>query len=148
MGEIVDRARHLRAYIEKAAQSGLTDQEALQAQELYPAWDKLIGVTVKDEDGEFRFIHDNKLCKLIAARPHTFQKDWVPGVGTESLYVFIDEDHAGTLDAPIHYDGNMVLSSGRYYTQGTVVYLCIRDTGNPVYQPLSELVGLYVEVVE
>ena len=25
------------------------------------------------------------------------------------------------------------------------IYRCIRDTGNPVYNALSELVGLYVE---
>ena len=32
-------------------------------------------------------------------------------------------------------------------TQGGVTYLCGRDTGNPVYAALSELVGQYVEVV-
>ena len=28
-----------------------------------------------------------------------------------------------------------------------VTYLCNRDTVNPVYNPLSELVGIYVEIV-
>lgn len=28
-----------------------------------------------------------------------------------------------------------------------VTYLCIRDTGSPVYHPLRELVGLYVKMV-
>ena len=45
------------------------------------------------------------------------------------------------------YDGNMALESGKYYTQSGMTYLCSRDTVNPVYNALSELVGLYVEVV-
>lgn len=33
------------------------------------------------------------------------------------------------------------------YSQDGVTYLCSRDTVNPVYNPLSELVGLYVKEV-
>lgn len=72
---------------------------------------------------------------------------WVPGVGTESLYTRIDETHDGTKYDPIPYSGNMALEAGKCYWQGGVTYLCNRDTGNPVYHALSELVGLYVEVV-
>ena len=42
----------------------------------------------------------------------------------------------------------MALEAGLYYTQGGVVYLCNRDTGQPVYNALDELVGIYVEVAE
>ena len=42
----------------------------------------------------------------------------------------------------------MALVNGLYYTPGGVLYLCNRDTVNPVYHALSELVGLYVEVAE
>ena len=48
---------------------------------------------------------------------------------------------------PIPYDGNMALEAGKYYIQDYVIYLCNRDTVNPVYNPLAELVGLYVETV-
>lgn len=58
------------------------------------------------------------------------------------------EEYAGTKHYPIPYDGNMALESGKYYIQDDVVYLCNRDTGQPVYNALSELVGLYVEVTE
>ena len=44
------------------------------------------------------------------------------------------------------YDGNMALESGKYYMQDYVIYRCTRDTINPVYHALAELVGLYVEV--
>ena len=33
------------------------------------------------------------------------------------------------------------------YIQDVVTYLCSRDTVNPVYNPLRELVGIYVEEV-
>ena len=69
-------------------------------------------------------------------------------MGTESLYTRIDEQHDGTKYDPIPYDGNMALVNGLYYTQGGVLYLCNRDTVNPVYHALSELVGQYVEVAE
>ena len=41
----------------------------------------------------------------------------------------------------------MALESGKYYIQGGMTYLCSRDTINPVYNALSELVGIYVEVI-
>lgn len=36
------------------------------------------------------------------------------------------------------------LEAGKYYSQSGKTYLCNRDTGNPVYNALAELVGLYV----
>ena len=121
------------------------DNTALRMVEFYPEWNDLIGQTV-DKAG-FRFTYGGKLYKTIPAN-HTFQSNWVPGVGTESLYTRIDETHDGSLYDPIPYDGNMALESGKYYIQDDVVYLCNRDTGQPVYNALSELVGLYVEVAE
>ena len=76
----------------------------------------------------------------------TIQEHYPPGTGTESLYTRIDEQHEGTLYDPIPYNGNMALQSGKYYTQNNILYLCNRDTGQPVYNALAELVGLYVEV--
>lgn len=48
---------------------------------------------------------------------------------------------------PTPYDGNMELFAGLYYVQNGVTYLCNRSTGQPVYNTLAELVGLYVETV-
>lgn len=121
------------------------DQTAVRMTEFYPEWKDLIGKTV-DKSG-YKFQHNGKLYKTIPAT-HTFQSDWVPGVGTESIYTRIDEEHAGTLADPIPYDGNMALTAGLYYTQAGVTYLCTRDTGIAVYNALSELVGLYVEEMQ
>lgn len=66
--------------------------------------------------------------------------------GTESLYTEVTESHAGTKEDPIPYGNNMELEEGKYYSQDGVTYICTRDTGIPVYNPLADLVGIYVEV--
>lgn len=118
------------------------DGTALRMREFYPQWEDLTGQTV--EEAGFKFQYGGKLYKTIPAK-HTFAAEWVPGVGTESLYTRIDETHAGTIADPIPYEGNMALVKGLYYLQDYNIYLCTADTVNPVYQPLSELVGIYVE---
>ena len=128
-----------RAAIERGAQS-LNDATAVTVKKLYPAY--AVGKAYAAGD---KVIYDGELYRVLTA--HTSQESWTPGVGTESLYVRIDEQHDGTKYDPIPYNGNMALENGKYYSQGGVRYKCIRDTGNPVYNALSELVGLYVEAV-
>jgi len=41
----------------------------------------------------------------------------------------------------------MEIFNGKYYTQDEVLYRCMRDSGQALTHNLSELVGLYVEVV-
>lgn len=114
------------------------DATAYRMKEFYPAYE--VGKTYAAGD---KFIHGGELYRALQA--HMSQESWTPGVGTESLYVRIDETHDGTKYDPIPYNGNMALESGKYYTQGGVTYLCNRDTGIAVYQPLADLVGVYVE---
>lgn len=117
------------------------DQTALRMIAFYPDWETDKAYTAGD-----KLVSGGKLWKVLQA--HTSQSTWIPGAtGTESLYARIDEAHEGTKYDPIPYEGNMALENGKYYTQGGVLYHCTRDTGNPVYNALSELVGLYVEVV-
>ena len=114
----------------------------------YPAWETDTKYTkANGKPVGYKVKHDGKLWKL--RQEHTSQNGWEPGAtGTESLWEEICETHDGTKYDPIPYDGNMALVNGLYYTQYGVLYLCNRDTGNPVYHALSELVGLYVEVAE
>lgn len=125
----------------------LDDAEAVTVKGLYPAWEDLCKESVTVEKPGYRFRYGDDLYKTVQPK-YTFVSHHVPGGGTESLFTRIDETHAGTAEDPIPYNGNMVLENGKYYVQGGVVYLCTRDTGNPVYNPLSELVGLYVEIYE
>lgn len=90
--------------------------------------------------------------KLYAARQtHTITRVYAPSLDTAALWVEVTEDYVdgketGTLENPIAYTGNMILEVGKYYEQNEIVYLCTRDSGNPVYHDLQYLVGLYVEV--
>ena len=120
------------------------DQTAFRMREFYPAWSDIIGQTA--EKAGYKFTYNGDLYKTIPAN-HTFAAQWVPGDGTESLYTRIDETHDGSRYDPIPYEGNMALVSGKYYSQDGKVYMCNRDTVNPVYNTLAELVGIYVEMV-
>ena len=132
------KVKQLRQLIEQLAVT-LDDETALTGVELFPMW--AIGMVYAADD---RVQHGGKLYKCVQA--HTSQEDWTPE-NTPALWTEVCEAHTGTKDDPIPYSGNMALESGKYYTQSGVTYLCSRDTVNPVYNALSELVGLYVEVV-
>ena len=80
---------------------------------------------------------------------HTITTAFPPSIATASLWmeVIAEESEMGSLENPIPYEGNMALEEGKYYEQSGVVYLCVRDTGVPVYNALKDLVGIYVEAV-
>ena len=121
----------------------IDDQTSVRMLDYYPTFEEVVGQTV--EQG-FKFTYKGKLFKVTQASL-TISDVYPPETGTESLYSRIDEVHDGDIYDPIPYDGNMALENGKYYTQDGVTYLCNRDTGSPVHNALSELVGLYVEVV-
>lgn len=115
------------------------DNTALRMMEFYPEWAENTAYAVG-----YKAQRNGKLWRVLQA--HTSQATWEPE-NAPSLWEQINETHAGTLDDPIPYDGNMALESGKYYFQDNAIYLCNRDTVNPVYNPLAELVGIYVEEV-
>lgn len=141
-----EKALKVKPYLHKASQT-LEGSEALVVKDIYPIWADLVEMGSVAAEPGFKFTHNGDLYKCVNANP-TFQWDWVPGIGTESLYTRIDEEHAGTLEDPIPYAGNMELTKDLYYSQDGKVYICTRDTGTPVYHALADLVGLYVEVAE
>ena len=116
------------------------DNTALRMLEFYPEW-----ASGTDCTAGYKVQRNGKLWRCIQA--HTAQAGWEPE-NAASLWTEICETHAGTLEDPIPYSGNMALESGKYYSQDSKIYRCTRDTGNPVYNALSELVGLYVEEVQ
>lgn len=122
----------------------LTAEEALSKKSFFPAWENIIGTEV---NVGFRFRYGGVLYEVI--QQHTLQEDWNPGARTESLYKVVQIEHAGTVDDPILWVHNMVLESGKYYTDKDVVYLCIRDSGIGMAYDLMDLIsGGYVQVVE
>jgi hypothetical protein len=115
------------------------DNTSLRMVGFYPEW-----TTNTTYGVGFKVQHNGKLWRVVQA--HTAQDGWQPE-NAPALWEQINETHTGELTDPIPYEGNMVLENGKYYMQNHVIYLCIRNTVNPVYNALVDLVGLYVEEV-
>ena len=116
------------------------DNTALRMLTFYPEW-----ASDTDYTAGYKVQRGGKLWRCIQA--HTSQAGWEPE-NAASLWTEVCETHAGTLEGPMPYNGNMALESGKYYSQNSKIYRGTRDTVNPVYNALSELVGLYVEEVQ
>lgn len=115
------------------------DNTALRMRSFYPEWAENTAYTVG-----YKVLRGGKLWRCLAA--HGSIATWEPE-NAPSLWETINETHNGTMEDPIPYDGNMSLESGKHYIQNDAIYRCIRDTVNPVYNALADLVGLYVEIV-
>lgn len=115
------------------------DNTALRMLVFYPAWE-----ADTDYTAGHKVQRGGRLWRAL--QTHTAQTGWEPENAT-SLWEQICETHSGTADDPIPYEGNMALEEGLHYVQDYVIYRCTRDTGSPVYNPLRELAGLYVEAV-
>ena len=107
----IERARALRPYIEKAAIS-LTDEDALQAVELFPQWVVEHAYVV----GE-RLQYNGVLYRVVQA--HTSQADWTPDI-TPALFVVVSLDEwpefvqpTGAHDA--YNKGDKVTFEGKHY---------------------------------
>ncbi len=122
------------------------DSTSLRMKGYYPTFEELCEKTYVAKNIGFKFTYDGELWKTRQAN-YTFVSHYPPGTGTESLFERVDEVHDGSKYDPIPYDGNMELFSGKHYSEEGVLFFCFRDSGQPVYARLAELVGLYVEEV-
>ena len=132
----------------------LSAAEALERKMHYPEWGGAGAPFGKAVDKGFRLRHRMSVAEdytlYEAIQPHTLSEQWIPGVGTESLYKVVQEEHKGTKDDPIPWQQNMALELKKYYIESGVTYLCIRDSGGMgLSYALSDLVSAgYVEVAE
>ena len=106
-----ERARALRPYIEKAVVS-LTDEDALQAVELFPQW-----VTGRAYAVDERLQYNGVLYRVVQA--HTSQADWTPDK-TPALFVVVSLDEwpefvqpTGAHDA--YKKGDKITFEGKHY---------------------------------
>lgn len=121
-----EHAYKLREMIVKASIS-LSDEDALEAIELYPAWKTGTAYAVDE-----RIRYDNTLYRCVQA--HTSQADWTPDIAV-SLYAAVPEpgeipvwkQPTGAQNA--YQTGDKVW----YPEKDTTVY--ISDVDNNVWQP-------------
>ncbi len=135
---IRSKLEKLRQLIIKASAS-LSDTDALQGVELFDEW-------LPDTDYERgdRRRYDGVLYK--ARQAHTSQEIYPPNIVPALWEVVAPEGKGDTPDNPIEYDQSMVLEEGKFYIENDVVYVCIRDSGVPLYTALANVIGNYVEV--
>lgn len=118
----------------------MTIEESLELADYFPKW----------KEGEpmpigRKVSYNGSLFEVL--QEHISQTDWNPS-DAKSLFKVVQVESEGTEDDVIQWEQGMVLENGKYYMDGGVKYLCVRDSGNPLYYSLDVLVGNYVEVVE
>ena len=120
----------------------ISNEEALDRSIIIYEWESYIDKTIKQ--GQVVVFHD----KVYRVRQeHTVQKHFEPDMNTASLYEVVELIATGDINDPISYNPPMEIFNGKYYTQNDTLYLCNRDSGIALTHDLSQLVGLYVELV-
>ena len=139
----IEEARTLRKLLEHVTEN-LSDSVALEVATFVKRWkpntDYKTGDRVSYKPGE-----EVELWKC--RQDHTSQETWAPSTATASLWERVEEVHTGTIDDPIPYNINLAVFEGLYYTEDDVLYICTRDSGNPLYATAASLIGNYFEVV-
>lgn len=126
----------------------LSDEQAMQVKDLYPAWEDLVGQALT---AGYKLTYNGDLYKVIQA--HTAQSDWLPSA-TPALYGLVGTDvstggeHAGTREDPIPYEQMMVIEQGKYYTQDGILYVGLMDAPNGYPNDLKDLATLAQKVEE
>ena len=117
----------------------MTVEESLELAAYFPKWE-----ADKVMPNGYKVSYEGSLFEVIQA--HTSQADWNPRDAV-SLFKVVQVVATGSIDDPIVWESGMVLEDGKYYMDGDVMYKATRDSGNPLYYSLSDLVGTYVEVI-
>lgn len=126
----------------------IDDQTSLRMKTYYPIFDEIAAKESEEErtvkEG-FKLYYNGELWKT--RQKTVIQSIYPPSIDTASIYERIDEEHTGTIDDPIPYDQTMNMYNGKYYTYNDVLYLCIRDSGNPLYANPETLLGNYFQLM-
>lgn len=126
----------------------LPDAEAVKIPLCYPSWKSYKGkpLTKLNEQGkENRIEYQGELWKVRQDIPVVLENQ-PPSIETASLYERIDVEHEGTIDDPIPYDQTMTVHKDKYYIQNGVMYLCLEDSGQPLYADCVNLPRYFQKV--
>lgn len=145
---ILEQARAIREAMDKAGMM-LSATQAASVVYLYESWSPFM----KNESSEWVAAHYNvgdrrRYDEVVyeCRQEHDAQEIYTPDM-IPALWAKLDVEHAGTLEDPIPFDVGMEIFNGKYYTEYDVLYLCTRDSLQPLYNRLHEIVGIYVTVV-
>lgn len=120
----------------------ISNQDALDRMVVIYDWSKYIGKTLLQ--GQV-CVYNDKVWR--SRQEHTVLDVYPPSMDTASLYEVIEIIPTGEKDDPIPYTTPMEIFAGKYYTESDQLYICTRDSRTALSHSLSDLVGMYVEVV-
>lgn len=127
----------------------IPDKTSLRMKSYYPTFDEMAAKESEEDrtvKAGFKVYHEGDLWKT--RQETVIQSQYPPSIDTASIWERIDEEHAGTLEDPIPYDQTMAVYEGKYYLHNDVIYLCIRDSENPLYADPEALLNNYFQLLK
>lgn len=120
----------------------MTNDQILQCVSVLPDWKSFINSKMENKQ-RFKFEGEPWEARQEIAVVLEGQE---PGISTAALYQRIEGSHAGTQEDPIPYSQLMTVYKDKYYTQNEVLYLCIEDSGQPLYADCENLPRYFQKV--
>lgn len=121
---MIERARALRKIIENLSAS-MTDENALEATELFPAWDEEAEYAIGD-----RVRYNDVLYKCLIA--HTAQADWTPD-NSVSLWARVLIPDPEVIPEWVQPESTNPYMKGDKVTHNGKTWVCVID--NNVWEP-------------
>lgn len=121
----------------------MTNDQIMQCVSVLPEWKSFIGGKMEAHQ-RFQF---NKEAWESRQEVSVVLEGQEPGISTAALYQRIESSHTGTQEDPIPYSPLMTVYKDKYYTENGVLYLCLEDSGQPLYAS-CESVPRYFQKVE
>lgn len=124
------------------ARTDISDAEALDRAIVIYDWTTYIGKTLNA--GQC-VVHEDKVYRV--RQTHGVLEAYPPSLDTAALYEVIVLTATGGVDDPITYTPPMEIFEGKYYVQDGIKYLCTRNSGTALSHNLSDLVGIYCDII-
>lgn len=122
----------------------MTNDQILQCVSVLPEWKSFIGGKMEAHQ-RFQF---NKEAWESRQEVSVVLEGQEPGISTGALYQRIESSHAGTQEDPIPYSPLMTVYKDKYYIQNEMLYLCLEDSGQPLYADCENLPRYFQKVEE
>ena len=120
----------------------MTNDQILQCVSVLPEWKSFIGGKMEAHQ-RYQF---NKEAWESRQEISVVLEGQEPGISTASLYQRIESSHAGTQEDPIPYSPLMTVYKDKYYIQNEMLYLCLEDSGQPLYADCENLPRYFQKV--
>ena len=122
----------------------MTNDQILQCVSVLPEWKSFIGGKMEAHQ-RFQF---NKEAWESRQEVSVVLEGQEPGISTAALYQRIESSHTGKQEDPIPYSPLMTVYKDKYYIQNEMLYLCLEDSGQPLYADCENLPRYFQKVEE